>query len=148
MISTAIMWLHLLAAMAWIGGMLFVVLVLSSARQGVPVVQADGFLNPVYLRFRAVRWASLIILLLTGLYNLLQEGGSARLESAWGGVLMLKMFLFFVGMGLSALYDFILVPALPRRSSKTYRGFVRACSNAILVLSLLIVLIAVTLTGA
>ncbi len=61
-------------------------------------------------RFKSLAWVSLVVLTVTGFFNVLYEGGSARIESAWGGVLMLKLFLVLVMIGLSVVHDFILDP--------------------------------------
>ncbi|MEW6683289.1 MAG: CopD family protein [Nitrospirota bacterium] len=64
-------------------------------------------------RFKSLAWVSLVLLIVTGFFNVLNEGGSARIESAWGGVLMLKLFLVLVMIGLSVVHDFILDPYGP-----------------------------------
>jgi len=64
-------------------------------------------------RFKSIAWVSLVVLIVTGFLNILNEGGSARIESSWGGVLMLKLFLVLVMIGLSVVHDFILDPYGP-----------------------------------
>jgi copper resistance protein D len=62
---------HVLAAIVWIGGMLFVALVLVPVvrAQADPVLRARLF-HQAGVRFRAVGWAALLLLLVTGLANL------------------------------------------------------------------------------
>ena len=64
-------WVHVLSAITWVGGMLFIALVL------VPTVRALGdatlrtrLLRDSGQRFRTVAWIALAFLLLTGLVNL------------------------------------------------------------------------------
>jgi putative copper export protein len=105
-------------------------------------------------RFRTVTWICLITLILTGSYNMLYEGVSARSETTWGVILMLKLFLFAVTFGLILIHDFVLDPFAPpsrasdKPSSQSYlsrRG--TFLQHSILLLSLVILLIASYLTA-
>ena len=100
-----ITWIHLAAAIVLIGGLIFSQFVLAPAAR--EVVRLAG------RRFRTVAWVSLIILILTGAYQMLNESGSARIETAWGVVLMLKLFLFAIAFGLLLIHDFIIDPYAP-----------------------------------
>ena len=84
---------------------------------------------------------------------MLSEGGSARIETAWGVVLMLKLFLFAVAFGLVLIHDLVLDPyaSLPRSSrlDGAYSGHMAKAllvQRLILILSLVILLIATYLT--
>ncbi len=111
MMPFLVMWIHLIAVVTWIGGLLFVPLVLKPALRGLtPESQQAQVLSRVGLRFRTIAWVSLITLILTGAFNMLYEGGSARLESTWGAVLMLKLLLVAIAVGLTLVHDFILEP--------------------------------------
>jgi uncharacterized membrane protein len=104
--TLALRFLHVLAAITWIGGMLFVALVL------VPVVrsQADPALrarlfHQVGVRFRVVGWVALLLLLATGLANLWMRPYLLTLSRfQW------KLGLVVLALGLSALHDFVLGP--------------------------------------
>ena len=141
-----IMWVHLIAAITWIGGMLFLWLVLRPAiRQWSPQSQGLDILRRIEDRFRTIRWVSLLTLLATGIFNLIHEGGSARLESSWGGVLMVKLLLVAIVMGLSGISDFVLAPN-PRPASSGQSDRTKdLMGGLILVLGLFIVFIAVYL---
>lgn len=99
-------WLHVLSAVVWIGGMLFIALVL------VPVVRRldDGALrarlvHAVGLRFRTVGWIALAALALTGLGNLWARPyllGAPRFHA--------KLALVLLALGLSVVHDFVLGP--------------------------------------
>lgn len=144
-----IMWFHLVAAITWIGGMLFLWLVLRPILLTQPSgSQSLETLYRVEERFRTVRWISLLTLLATGIYNLIHEGGSARLESSWGGILMVKLLLVAIVMGLSGVNDFVLTSSVGQASSDQSLRLKDLLSGAILVLSLLVVFIAVYLGGA
>jgi putative copper resistance protein D len=110
----ASVWLHLVAALLWAGGMLFLVLVIvpllrTPALRG----QAIQLLQAVGLRFRTVGWASLLVLVVTGLVNAAYRGGSAGAlaDGAWwatpfGRLLAHKLGLVALILVLSAVHDF------------------------------------------
>ncbi|HMN30284.1 MAG TPA: hypothetical protein PKE45_19175, partial [Caldilineaceae bacterium] len=68
-------WLHILTAMVWLGGMLFLVLVL------LPVVRRPAYravageiFHAAGVRFRWVGWIGFGLLILTGITNLSYRG--------------------------------------------------------------------------
>lgn len=106
-----ITWLHLLAAIALIGGLIcsrFVLTPIFKHSPPDPAVQRVRRLAG--RRLRTIAWVSLIVLILTGAYRILQESGSARIETVWGVVLMVKLFLFAIAFGLLLIHDFIIDP--------------------------------------
>lgn len=145
-----ITWIHLLAAVSWIGGLIFSQLVLTPAvRNAASNPAAQEVVRLSGQRFRTLAWASLITLILTGSYQLLNESGSARIETAWGVVLMLKLFLFVIAFGLILIHDFIMDPYAPvSKPSLNVPASVPASSRAdtvqkaILVLTLAVLLVA------
>jgi putative copper resistance protein D len=99
-------WLHVLAAITWIGGMLFIALVLVPVTRRLPdaslrtrLVQAVG------VRFRTVGWIALGVLAATGLANLaLHPLLLHAFRFQW------KLGLVAVALVLSAVHDFVLGP--------------------------------------
>ncbi len=94
---------------------------------------------------------SLIALILTGAFNMLSEGGSARIETMWGVVLMLKLFLFAVAFVLVLIHDFVIDPYAPssQPSSEIAAQNLRRATvvqQSIIVLALIILLVATYLT--
>ena len=68
-------WLHILAATVWVGGMAFFMLVLVPlARSPAVGKNAGALLHWIGVRFRAVGWASLAVLVVTGSFNLYARG--------------------------------------------------------------------------
>ena len=136
--ALSLRFLHVLAAIAWIGGMLFVALVL------VPVVrtQADPALrarlfHDVGVRFRAVGWAALLVLLATGLANLwLRPYLFTLTRFQW------KLGLVVVALVLSAIHDFVLGP---RAGAPAADPSIRVWATSIARLNVLVVLIVVVL---
>lgn len=147
-------WLHLVAAVAFIGGLVFLQLVAKPVLQGLgPETQRDELLRRLGRKFRTLAWICLLTLILTGAYQLLHESGSVRIETTWGVVLMIKLFVFALAFGLMLIHDFILDPyALPAaktgKPSSSHPGTMRATllQQAVLVLSLCVLFIASYLT--
>ena len=67
-------WIHILAAMAWIGGMFFLVLVVVPWLRAGNRANAGAFLRETGQRFRSVGWTCFAILTLTGTFNLYARG--------------------------------------------------------------------------
>lgn len=145
-----ITWLHLAAAIALIGGLIFSQFVLAPAARDTATDSRSGeVVRLAGRRFRTVAWVSLIILILTGAYQMLNESGSARIETAWGVVLMLKLFLFAIAFGLLLIHDFIIDPyapssqdTAPSASSPTVPARADTLQKAVIVLTLTILLVA------
>ena len=111
-------WLHVLAAAIWVGGMIFVALVV------VPVIrrkELEGagarLIHLTGVRFRWVGWACFVFLLFTGLFNVFVRGFvSSDLFAAqfWAGpfgkLLAVKLIVFSLILASSALHDFVVGP--------------------------------------
>ncbi len=113
--ETVLAWVHLVAATAWVGGMLFLTLVL------VPVLTRDGFtaerrllFQTLARRFRAVVWVSIIVLLGTGTWLLTARPESLLEPAGWPSALKVKLLLVTVLIGLTAIHDFWLGPKVGR----------------------------------
>jgi uncharacterized membrane protein len=115
------MWLHLLAAIVWIGGLAFISMVL------VPTLRAPGLRAQAVLllrtagkKFQRVAYASLVVLVVTGKINLLlKAGGSiagvmALLPTSYGHLLVAKVLLVAAIVALSLYHDFKVGPAAAR----------------------------------
>ena len=99
-------WVHVLSVIIWVGGMLFIALIL------VPTVRALGdaplrarLIRDSGRRFRAVAWVALGVLILTGLLNLWFQPSllhSARFHG--------KLGLVGLTLILAAFHDFVLGP--------------------------------------
>jgi len=152
MTQTVIIWIHLVASIAWIGGLLFHRMVLRPAIGRVSLTGKGqeiltGIFSRIEARFKTLRWLSLATLLVTGIVNLLNEGGSARMESAWGAWLMLKLLFVLIVIGLTAIHDVGMAPApagqaAPATASEPSSRAAGMISDTILALGLVIVFIA------
>lgn len=149
-----ITWIHLLAAIVLIGGLIFSQFVLNpSARQEPSDQKSKEVVRLAGRRFRTIAWVCLITLILTGAYQMLNESGSARIETTWGVVLMLKLFLFVIAFGLILIHDFIIDPYAPSSTkaatSSTPVSSSRAdnLQKAIILMTLAVLLVASYLTS-
>lgn len=110
--------LHVLAAVVWIGGMVFLGLVLVPVLRDRSIAgQAAQLIHRTGVRFRNVGWACLLILVATGLVNLTRWGvdveraTSAELwASPWGKILAVKLSLVVLALTVSAVHDFVVGP--------------------------------------
>ncbi len=115
--------LHILAALVWVGGLFFVVLVLRPVVGKLEPQSLQGKLYDLIGRqFRRIGWIALTILIITGLLNLHFRGvGMDQLASAtfwrsgWGALLAVKLSLVAIVLVFSYLHDFRLAPALTQK---------------------------------
>ncbi|MBI2305433.1 MAG: CopD family protein [Chloroflexi bacterium] len=122
-------WLHLLAATTWVGGLIFMNLVLT------PAVSARGIPPaPVRMmgiaRFRPFAWGSIGVILVTGLVNLFRGAPSLDFlfATAWGNVILVKIFLFAAMVVVTGVNSWFVFPhlrqqaAAPRRPGSAVPG--------------------------
>ena len=109
--------LHILSAIVWMGGMLFLALVVVPTTRGLPPAERTALFGVVGRRFRTVGWACIAGLIVTGAVNSVYRGVTwEALHSAqfWGSpfgtTLALKLGVVAVMLGLSAYHDFVIGP--------------------------------------
>jgi len=110
-------WLHILAAATWIGGMLFVTLVVAPWLRRGDRANAAPFLRETGARFRNVAWACFAIMLVTGAFNLWVRGvrpadlaDPVWLASPFGAAVVLKLSVFVLVLAVSGVHDFVVGP--------------------------------------
>lgn len=98
--------IHLLSAITWLGGMLFIAVVLVPVLRRLPdPALRTRLVTETGVRFRAVGWVAVVLLVLTGLANLWIRPellGAPRFQA--------KAALVVLAILLSALHDFVLGP--------------------------------------
>ena len=111
-------WLHIMAAVVWVGGAIFLVVAL------VPAIRRPEFAGVAAalvrwsgLRFRRVSWACFGVFIITGGVNLLLRGiGWEDLENgqfwqaSFGRTLAVKLLLVTAILAVSGAHDFYLGP--------------------------------------
>ena len=109
--ASLLIWLHLVAAISWVGGMIFLSLVL------VPVLKREPFASQKALlfrtigrRFRAVVWGAIAVLLFTGPLLLHQRGLPIADPLGWPMVLGVKLGLVAILLILTLTHDLIIGP--------------------------------------
>lgn len=136
--SWAVRYLHVVSAVTWIGGMLFIALVLVPVTRRIhdPTLRTH-LVRETGLRFRTVGWVAVVLLVLTGLGNLW-----LRPELLWTPRFQGKAGLVLVALILSALHDFVIGPraALPGADPT-----LRAQATWVARLNVLVVLVIVAL---
>ena len=157
-LSTSI---HVIAAMIWVGGMLFMTLMLIPAlrKLGDPKLMAR-LIESVGQRFKVIGWGCLVTLLVTGYTNLLSRGfnhtvlGSQEFwQSSYGELLIGKVGLFAGIIALSLAHDTVVGPRFRRlrgdpaaaKAVEHYRKAASWAGRLTLVLSILAVLTGIML---
>jgi copper resistance protein D len=154
-------WLHIVAACAWVGSMIFfAVVVVPVLRRPEARPYAAILLRQLGVRFRALGWVSLFVLLATGTLNLYYRGiGWAVLANpafwrvGFGHLVAWKLALVALVIVLTALHDVLIgrsaVRTLAERpgspDATRIRAFASWLGRATLVVSLAILVLAVLL---
>jgi copper resistance protein D len=121
--SIILVWIHLVAATFWVGGMLFLSLVV------VPLLKTDpnpqsaqrGFVN-LARRFRTLAWGALLLLVLTGAALLGHVINFSAPLSSWPSVVITKIILVLMLVAVSLAHDRIIGPkvrVLKQKGSST-----------------------------
>ena len=108
---------HILSAIIWIGGMFFLALVVVPVTRGMPPPQRAMLFGAVGRRFRAVGWVCIGLLLVTGTINAAYRGvnwanlfSSELWGSPFGTTLALKLGLVALMLAMSVYHDFVIGP--------------------------------------
>ena len=160
--SLFMLWLHVIAAVTWIGGNLILAMVIvPHFRQNLPPVQRIQLLTQIGRRFEPVVWGCVGVLFFTGIVNIFYAvdlTSPTALSGAFMRTLLIKIGLFFVLVILTALHGMVLAPQLAAAIEnlapdleelppeiKPLRSRMSIVSSLIGVVSLLILLAAVAL---
>jgi len=113
----ASVYLHILAAATWVGGIIFLVAVIVPSLKKLDRTAAAPMLRATVFRFRTVGWVAFAVLLATGLYNLHVRGigwreltDPAYRATASGKALLVKLASFAFIVVLQAIHDFSIGP--------------------------------------
>ncbi|MDE3018301.1 MAG: CopD family protein [Nitrospirota bacterium] len=108
-------WIHLTAAVLWIGGMLFLSLtVVPVLQQGTFAPHRGPFFKAMALRFRRFVWLCILLLLVTGPPLLSRHVASLLDPTTWPPIVYAKLGLVSLLLLLTAVHDLILGPAVGR----------------------------------
>ncbi|MCB9727855.1 MAG: DUF4149 domain-containing protein [Deltaproteobacteria bacterium] len=122
-------WLHILAATVWVGGMFFLVLVVVPWLRTGDRDLAGKFLRETGERFRSVGWVCFGVVLVTGSFNLWVRGvrWSSFVDPRWlgsdtGKAVLAKLTLFAAVLIASAVHDFGIGPRAARAIERDPRA--------------------------
>ncbi len=110
--------LHILAAVIWIGGMLFLSLVAVPILRRVesPLLRRDLF-RKMARRFRGLVWGCFGVLILTGIGNVMAFGDTSP-GAPYLKVLWIKLVLVGILVGLALAHDLVIGPRAGRAVSR------------------------------
>jgi putative copper export protein len=108
-VRLVVLWVHLVGAVVWIGGLAYQThVLLPAARRGAPRPFADAA-----RRARPVTWTAIGLVVLSGFYNVTQLGPLERVMQSGAGLLLAAKFtLVILAVALAAQRDFAQVPIL------------------------------------
>lgn len=152
MSDVIVTWLHVSAAVVWLGGKIFTSLALNPVlRLKAAPEQRTELLADLGKRFKYLSWGSLGVLIITGAINVVQRVSIDELwGSRFGTLLLLKVSIVTLMIALSAVHSRYLTPML-REARRGEEGFRRARRMVVLVargnivLGILVLLLAVML---
>lgn len=121
-IDVLVLWLHIVAAAVWVGGIVFLGAVAQPVlKELIPdPVERSKFAGKIGRRFNAVGWTSIVLLVLTGLYNLVRiSGGIGNMPQVlfsfnYGRILNAKLALVVGMIVITAHHTFISGPRVRR----------------------------------
>lgn len=111
-----IRWLHVTAAVVWIGGNLILAMVIVPYfKKSVAPVERIKILTRIGKQFEPIVWTCVIILIFSGLFNVFRAiGGDAESIKLFMRTLGIKLILFLILVFLTFIHSFFLGPKLER----------------------------------
>ncbi|MFQ5586602.1 MAG: DUF4149 domain-containing protein [Thermodesulfobacteriota bacterium] len=147
---TVTLFLHLIAALFWVGGMLFLVFIIAPFLMTLEPQDRSRVYQFVGQKYRGLGWIAIILLLITGPLNLYYLGippssiaDASFLASKYGRTLLIKLLLIATLVISSLMHDFYIGPKA--RGDRRYSTLARTLGRMNLVLALFIALFAVFL---
>jgi len=114
MLTTIMQWIHLSAAVAGIGGMAFLVVILFPVLRQTEAAQREAVIRAVLMRFRWVTWTVIVLFIASGIYNM-----SLVWEAPWG--IYWKMLTLKIVLAL-AVFLIALCLTIPLKSLNWFRA--------------------------
>jgi uncharacterized membrane protein len=111
-------WLHMVATVAWIGGLAaLAVVVVPAARRALDEAAYSKFLAGLQKRFDPLGWISLLVLSGTGLFQMSANPnyqGFLAFENRWAVAILTKHLVFLAMIAVSAALTWGVLPRLQR----------------------------------
>jgi copper resistance protein D len=115
-LQALILWLHLLAAITWIGGLVFQVLVVfPTLARATPTGERLHFALSLEARFRVILWPAVGLVLFTGLVNLMNVWyatvvTAGSISPTFVGLLSVKLGIVIGMIALQAVQQLLIYP--------------------------------------
>jgi uncharacterized membrane protein len=110
--------LHLVCAVAWIGGMIFINVVFMPRLAVIAPQERGKLVGAVSKRFSIVAWTCAVIMLVTG-YLKTPEGLLFETGSVYGAMLTIKHVLVLLMLLFGIMLSFVLAPKISRLAPKS-----------------------------
>ncbi len=126
-----LVYVHVLAALFWLGGMFFLAAVGAPALRSLESAQLRARLfHALGVRFRRSAWVAIVVLVVTGIWILHQRGvlrwavmgDPVWWGTPWGRALFWKLVTVILMVSLSAVHDFVLGPRASRAAGVSEEG--------------------------
>jgi len=127
---TISLFLHLIATVAWLGGLLLLSLIIMPNARAL-LARTEGtaallsLLDKLRKRFQVIANLSLLVLLTTGLYQMSASpyySGLLQIDNDWSRAMLIKHIAVIGMIGVGALMQFGVLPALERAALLAARG--------------------------
>jgi len=142
-------WLHIIGASFWIGGMLFLPFVLLPGIKNHP--DRKNLLMATGLKFRFYGYIVLAMMLITGLFNISLRGINFSFDffilTRYGQLVELKIILFVLMITISLMHDLIVgKKAIEQMENKNVKLIARWTGRLLLLISLVMAYIGVIIS--
>jgi uncharacterized membrane protein len=121
-----VFWLHMLATVAWLGGLAAIaILVLPAAKRVLKPADQLAFIEGVQKRLEPLAWFSLAILIVTGLFQLSVNphyDGFLSTSGQWSLAILTKHILVVLMVVVSAVQTWEVLPAIRRGLMRIEKG--------------------------
>jgi uncharacterized membrane protein len=121
-----VFWLHMLATVAWLGGLAAIAtLVLPAAKRVLKPADQLAFIEAMQRRLEPLAWFSLAILIVTGLFQLSVNphyDGFLSTSGQWSLTILSKHILVVLMVVVSAIQTWEVLPAIRRGLMRVEKG--------------------------
>jgi uncharacterized membrane protein len=123
---TLVYWLHMLATVIWIGGLVALnLLIIPAARPNLAAEDYSRLLDHIQRRLDPLGWLSLAVLVGTGLFQMSANPnyeGFLQVSNRWSQAILVKHLVFLAMTGVSAYLTWVLLPGLRRLALARAKG--------------------------
>ena len=144
-------WIHLVATVLWIGGILFIIFIAIPSSKQVLGAESGKLMGEISKRFTPLANYSIILLFVSGivLAGLNKQFSGVRvLESNWTMVLILKLVLFFSMTAIHFYRGLVLAPKIMRTATQTEKTALQKLSINLVKVNFALGLSVLLLSGA